>query len=866
MKLVRFAKTCLVLGITLLMLSVAWGGAMASDEGNVIAWKPQPKPLLSFKESSSGLDQPGMEGGHTVIAPADIDGDGDIDLLSIGDHGSPNINTGEHGIMIWYNDGTGKWSLTQNGDWGYGGISVGDVNNDGKWDVSYAMHHNYSKDPLGNDLEEVALGDGSGKSWTSWSKGLVTGGEDYGMFGTALGDFDNDGWLDFASNSFGCCSGVHTYKNNHDGTWTRTGIQKGGNSNMDIEFTDINADGNLDLTSSNDVGAVFLGNGKGQFTRKDSGIPSSYNGASPGDVNNDGYMDVATINYYGGASVPEMFLWDNGTQSWKNTSSDLPNDGSPKNMTNFYYVDLADMDNDGNVDLLGAGGYGIVIWKGDGTGKWTFAARISDADGDAGKWQPETFTVIGDVDHNGYNDIAIVHATDKQSNRPRVFLNDAPSQPSATLISPKGGERFSPGSVRFIDWLASGTSTIKLELSTAGNNGPWTTIKDAFPNGGRYQWTVPNSPSKNCYVKVTVGSASGMNAKPFEILGSSGPTPVTIQVGAPNGGENWTVGDQHDVTYTISGGKSPFDVTLEYSVAGPSGPWKAITTQNGVAGSGKYAWTIPNDPSTTAFVKASVKDSAAQTGSDASNAAFTIYAPPPPPQTTLSYVTINPSTPQSLNIGDTKQFSAKAFDTKGKEIATSTFAWSVTGTIGDVSPSAGASTTFTASTSGSGTVKVIATYNSKTATNSTEITVIKPGVPPLDKLTISPSSVSGDIGKSFTLTAIAKDVNGTDITDSVTFTWSIAAPNLADLNPSGKSASVDLKSAGETTVTVKASYNGVTKTATASVKVTKPQTEFPWWILMVLIAVVSLIVVLMFVLGRRRKKQSPYDWNQPYMW
>jgi len=808
---------------------------------------PQPRPLLSYKESSSGLSSPGMEGGPTEIEGADIDMDGDIDLLSIGDHGSPDINTNEHGIMIWFNDGNAKWTLSQNGDWGYGGIAIGDINNDGKWDLAYSMHHNYSKNDLGDQVMEAATGDGAGKTWTPWGTGLGMDGQSWGMSSTDFGDFNNDGWLDIGANSFGCCDGIHTYINNHDGTWKHTGIQLGGNSNSDFAFGDINADGNLDLITSNEQGLAFIGDGKGGWTNKDSGATSLVYGGGPslGDVNNDGYMDVAGTTSSG---APQVYTWDNSSSSWKAASTGISGSGMTATV-------LADMNNDGNIDLVTGGGGKIVVWAGDGAGQWTLAANVSVA-GD-----PVSLKVPGDLDHNGFNDIVTING---RPNVPHVFLNDASAQAGAFLNSPRGGERYVPGSVRFIDYASSGGTAAKFELSTAGNNGPWTTIKDAFPNGGRYQWTVPNSPSKNCYVKVTVGSASGMNAKPFEILGSSGPTPVTIQAGAPNGGENWTVGDQHDVTYTISGGKSPFDVTLEYSVAGPSGPWKAITTQNGVAGSGKYTWTIPNDPSTTAFVKASVKDSASQTGSDASNTAFTIYAPPPPPQTTLSYVTVNPSTPQSLNIGDTKQFSAKAFDTKGKEIATSTFAWSVTGTIGDVSPSAGASTTFTASTSGSGTVKVIATYNSKTATNSTEITVIKPGVPSLDKLTISPASISGDIGKSFTLTAIAKDVNGTDITDSVTFTWSIATPNLADLSPSGKSASVELKSAGETTVTVKASYNGVTKTATASVKVTKTQTEFPWWILMVLIAVVALIIVLMFILGRRKKKQSPYGWDTGY--
>ena len=37
---------------------------------------------------------------------ADINMDGFVDILSIGDHGCPNINATEHGIMVWFGDGS----------------------------------------------------------------------------------------------------------------------------------------------------------------------------------------------------------------------------------------------------------------------------------------------------------------------------------------------------------------------------------------------------------------------------------------------------------------------------------------------------------------------------------------------------------------------------------------------------------------------------------------------------------------------------------------------------------------------------------------------------------------------------------------
>lgn len=138
---------------------------------------PEPLPLMGYRESSIGLVQPGMEGGPAEIEPADTNKDGNIDLLSLGDHGNPNINTQEHGIMTWFNDGNEHWVLNQTGDFGYGGIAIGDINNDNMWDLAYSMHHDYSSGDLGDNVMEAAIGDGTGKSWTPWGTGLGMDGQ-----------------------------------------------------------------------------------------------------------------------------------------------------------------------------------------------------------------------------------------------------------------------------------------------------------------------------------------------------------------------------------------------------------------------------------------------------------------------------------------------------------------------------------------------------------------------------------------------------------------------------------------------------------------------------------------------------------------
>jgi len=884
---------CIGLAIAVLTMTPGWTALYATGDGPAVSSGPHPHPLLSYKESSSGIDQPGMEGGPTEIEGAsegiehpqafvaelqprgsisfvessqgfkglpwgggptelefaDWNGDGDLDILSLGAHGST--------FRVIDGDGTGSWSKSMETGWGYGGVGVGDVNNDGTLDIVNGNHHNYTTDvtKCGSEILEVCLG----PKLEKWSKGMPSVGEDYGMFGADVGDIDNDGWLDVGSTSFGCCNGAKIYRNNHDGTWKNVGVHTGGNSNNEFFFSDIDADGNLDLVASVEGGTVWKGDGKGGFARMDSGLPVGpigfLEGLSTGDVNGDGLLELAFITLVGSQGTNELpYLFQLEGNSWKNISASIWPLFDTSNQTDLAwdFTQMGDLDNDGNTDIVVAGAPGFTVLLGDGTGKftrpYTYSGKASFG------W--DAFRLGGDADHNGFADVMGVSANSY------FFKNMGSGGPKIALISPHGGERFNPGSVRFIDWVASGTAKIKLEISTTGNGGPWTVVKDGLSNTGRYQWTVPNTPSKNCFIRVSTGTLTAMNGKPFEIIGASGPAPVTIQLNSPNGGENWSVGGQNDITWTISGGQPTFEVTLEYSVTGASGPWKPITVQNGVgSGAGKYTWIVPSDPSTNAFVKASVKDGASQTANDASNVAFTIYLPADLP--IISNVKIDPSSPVTLNVGGKQLFSAKAYDTKGIDIKSATFSWTVIGTIGSLSSPTGASTTFAASASGPGEVKVTASYNSKSASNSTQVTVLPPGAT-IARVSVTPFSISGEIGKEFTLDAKAYDMNDTDITSKVTFAWSEVAGIVTISSATGTTVSVTLKSAGETVITVTGSYGGISKSEKAIVKVVKPQMEFPWWILYLLIAIVVAIVVIMLIAGRRKKKRSPYDWDASY--
>jgi len=459
---------------------------------------------LSYVESSNGLANPEWEGGRTELEFADMNGDGNLDIITIGDHGNPGIQSGEQGLMVYFGDGHGNWSVQMTGDFGYGGIAAGDVNNDGFLDVGYAMHHNYSSSDFGDQLIEVALGDGTGINWTPWDDGLAANGEDWGMFATDFADVDNDGDLDLGSISFGCCSGIHIYLNNSDGTWTQGFGFLDGNSDMIFQFGDISNDGIMDFIASHESGTAYFGNGTGVFNLNDIGLPTSGStglyGPSLGDVDNDGGMDLAFTSSNGGLHV---YIYQEDIQEWTDWSGNLPATGS------FEHTQLADMNMDGFIDLAAYGSGTFQVFLGDGNGNWTADATFTT--GDPGSSQ--AFRVGGDVDHNGRPDIVLLEEEELSwftyQNYLRCYRESSvPVLLAIQPVYPRGNELLRPGSVRFIDWMSAipgnETSLVKLEFSTSGSEGPWNLIADQLPNSGRYQWVVPQENSNNCFIRCTV--------------------------------------------------------------------------------------------------------------------------------------------------------------------------------------------------------------------------------------------------------------------------------------------------------------------------------------------------------------------------
>ncbi len=231
------------------------------------------------------------------ITLGDIDGDGDLDLLSAA------IGSGKS-LGVRFNDGTGNFTtsaLTLSGPSYLSEVALGDLDNDGDLDV---VAPSYYPGSAVNALIYYMLNDGAGTFTTAPSLYPPSG---LAPTGVALGDIDNDGDLDFvignssASNNYNAPYAANVFRNNGGGTFTAQLVATS-KYPAQVALGDIDGDGDLDLlttcTDANTV-SVQLNNGvnTGAFTAgPEFPVGLFPNGLALADVDGDGDLDFLTTN------------------------------------------------------------------------------------------------------------------------------------------------------------------------------------------------------------------------------------------------------------------------------------------------------------------------------------------------------------------------------------------------------------------------------------------------------------------------------------------------------------------------------------------------------------------------------------------
>lgn len=260
--------------------------------------------------------------------------------------------------------------IVNDGGWCYG-CAWADVNGDGFPDLFVD-----NNDTIQGRDNFFYLNNGDG-SFTKVIAGPVVtdGGSSYGC---TWGDYDNDGCADlfvanYNENNF-------LYHNNGAGTFTSVTqgrIVSDGGRSTGCAWGDYDNDGRLDLYVCNRDEANFLYHNEGDsFARVLTGAiatdVTNSSGCAWSDYDGDGFLDLFVAN----VGAPNCLYRNNGNSTFTKVTGDpVTSDTSSCNGASW-----GDLDNDGDLDLFVATGvlgmYADLLYRNDGDGTFT---KITDS-------------------------------------------------------------------------------------------------------------------------------------------------------------------------------------------------------------------------------------------------------------------------------------------------------------------------------------------------------------------------------------------------------------------------------------------------------------------------------------------------------
>jgi hypothetical protein len=294
---------------------------------------------------------------------SDFDLDGDIDVASGANQGA------NYEVMLWENDGTpfdGLWASTGIGKNAYviSAIAAGDFDADGDVDLVTGA--------AGESDVEIRLWENNGlpsaEIWSSYDLGAT----DDSVFDLEIADFDQDGDLDVASGGRRDEDyEIIVWENNgapFSGTWQPNDIGTSEGDVVTILATDIDQDGWIDLVSGSDFREdyeiIAWRNSGNPFSdlwfKSDLGSTDKHANTLVGtDLNLDGYLDI-----FSGSGLrdenPELLLWLGNANPFSGVW-DLQEMGDLGETVPGAVA--ADMDGDGDQDIVVASASMIIIWE-----------------------------------------------------------------------------------------------------------------------------------------------------------------------------------------------------------------------------------------------------------------------------------------------------------------------------------------------------------------------------------------------------------------------------------------------------------------------------------------------------------------------
>jgi len=291
----------------------------------------------------------GSTGRPHAVHAADVDGDGDMDLLTAS---YPNDK------VAWYeNNGSQTFTervITTAAD-GARSVWAADLDGDGDMDVVAALETANKVVWYQNNGSQV---------FTALD---VSTGPSGGPRTVMTADVDGDGDVDVVT---AAGNRLHWYENNGSQTFTDRLLPASPTNVIDVDVADVDKDGDLDFLwaaaiADNNVG-WYENNGSQVFTaRKISDDADGARNVAAADVDGDGDMDVVVAALDAGS-----VLWfeNNGSEAFtKRTVS--------TNTPGAWSVFVADMDGDGDMDVVSASSTNDTIALHVNDGSETFSIR-----------------------------------------------------------------------------------------------------------------------------------------------------------------------------------------------------------------------------------------------------------------------------------------------------------------------------------------------------------------------------------------------------------------------------------------------------------------------------------------------------------
>ncbi|MEZ4235464.1 MAG: VCBS repeat-containing protein [Myxococcota bacterium] len=352
------------------------------------------------------VDDPVVEGlgGWTQdVDLADVDADGDLDVLLANGGGYSSAGTPEPSHLL-LNDGTGAFTDVPLATGLHRVARARDFDGDGVVDLFFAG--------AWQTPSVLLLGDGAG-GWVDASDRLPT--DPLSVGDAEPGDVDDDGDLDLVLSDsgegnalFGPGEVTRLWLNDGtahfvDATAQLPQVRVGWS--WDLELADIDGDHDLDLlVSCKTCSGSFLfdNDGTGTFADRSAALPQRSNNYDfeALDLTGDGLPDLATIN--DGRNLDERILVNVGTGFEDQTAARLPDaENLGKDDNALVFVDA---DGDGDIDvLIGSLTDPDRLLVNDGLGNFTV-----DTDVLTGPSTPGTLGIaVGDLDGDGRLDLVM---------------------------------------------------------------------------------------------------------------------------------------------------------------------------------------------------------------------------------------------------------------------------------------------------------------------------------------------------------------------------------------------------------------------------------------------------------------------------